>query len=104
MSVSATIYGMSKTFRTWDIDQIWLLPPSVQDFVPAGHLAHFVRDLVCAGLDLSAIVAGDGEERGQPPDHRGMMVGLLRDADSRGLYASRQIARGAARSGSTVRR
>jgi transposase len=92
--MSATKYGMSKTFRAWDIDQIWLLPPSVQDFVPAGHLAHFVRDLVCAGLDLSAIVAGYGEERGQPPYHPGMMVGLLLYAYSRGVYSSRQIARG----------
>lgn len=27
--------GMSKTFRCWDVDQIWLLLPSVQDLVPA---------------------------------------------------------------------
>jgi transposase len=85
---------MSKTFRPWDVDQIWLLPPSVQDFVPAGHLAHFVREVVCDGLDLSAIVALYGEERGQPPYHPGMMVALLLYAYSRGVYSSRQIARG----------
>jgi transposase len=85
---------MSKTFRPWDVDQIWLLPPSVQDLVPAGHMAHFVRDTVCAGLDLSAILAGYGEERGYPPYHPGMMVALLLYAYSRGVYSSRQIARG----------
>ena len=34
-----------------------LVPPSVKDFVPEGHLAHFVRDLVRDDLDLSAIFA-----------------------------------------------
>ena len=47
---------MSKTFRAWDVDQGWLLPPSVHEFVPAGPLAHLVRDTVREGLDLSAIL------------------------------------------------
>ena len=33
---------MSKTFRAWSLDQALLLPPSVHDFVPAGHLSRFV--------------------------------------------------------------
>ncbi|MCC7495861.1 MAG: IS5/IS1182 family transposase, partial [Fimbriimonadaceae bacterium] len=45
---------MSRTFLPWDVDQTWLLPPSVQELVPAGHVAHFVRDLVREALDLSA--------------------------------------------------
>jgi transposase len=85
---------MSKTFRPWDIDQIWLLPPSVQDLVPAGHVAHFVRDTVSTGLDLSALMASYDEERGYPPYHPGMMVALLLYAYSQGIYASRRIARG----------
>jgi hypothetical protein len=44
---------MSKTFRAWDVDQVWLLPPSVHDVVPAGHPAHLVRELVRHELDLS---------------------------------------------------
>jgi transposase len=84
---------MSKTFRPWDVDQIWLLPASVQDFVPAGHIAHFVREVVRTGLDLSAILASYDEERGYPPYHPGMMVALLLYAYSRGVYSSRQIAR-----------
>jgi hypothetical protein len=39
---------MSKTFRAWDVDQVWLLPASVHDFVPAGHPAHLVREVVRA--------------------------------------------------------
>src|SRR6266702_4618164 len=85
---------MSKTFRPWDVDQVWLLPPSIQDLVPSGHVAHFVRDTVRTGLDLSAIMDVYDEERGFPPYHPGMMVTLLLYAYSQGIYSSRRIARG----------
>ncbi len=62
---------MAKTFRDWAVDQRWLLPPSVDEFVPAGHMAHFVRDTVREALDLSAIVAVYTEERGYSPGHDG---------------------------------
>ena len=84
---------MSKTFRGWDVDQVWLLPASVHDFVPAGHPAHLVRELVRGELDLSAILAEYDEARGQPPYHPAMMVALLLYAFTQGLYASRRIAR-----------
>src|SRR3712207_7060488 len=84
---------MAKTFRSWDVDQGWLLPPSVHEFVPPGHLAHFVRDTVREALDLSAILNTYTEERGFPPYHPGMMVALLLYGYSRGLYSSRQLDR-----------
>ena len=87
---------MSKTFRGWDVDQVWLLPASVHDFVPAGHPAHLVRELVRGELDLSAILAEYDEARGQPPYHPAMMVALLLYAFTQGLYASRRIARACA--------
>src|SRR6202049_4796355 len=85
---------MSKTFRDWEPDQVWLLPPSLQDLVPAGHVAYFVRDTVRSGLELNEIMAGYAEERGYPPYHPGMMVALLLYAYSQGVYSSRRIARG----------
>jgi transposase len=85
---------MAKTFRPWDVNQAWLLPASVHDFVPPEHLAHLVREIVRDELDLTPILSVYDEERGQPPYHPAMMVALLLYAYSRGMYSSRQIARG----------
>lgn len=85
---------MAKTFREWDPDQAWLLPPSVHQLVPKGHMAHFVRNMVREDLDLTAIEAAYEEERGHPPYHPGMMTALLLYAYSQGVFSSRRIARG----------
>ena len=82
-----------KTFRPWDFEQSWLLPPSVLDFVPPEHPAHFVRDLVRESLDLSEIYAAYTEERGFPPYHPAMMTALILYAYSQGVFSSRKIAR-----------
>jgi len=84
---------MSKTFRDWNVDQQWLLPASVRELVPAGHLAHFVRDTVREELDLSAILDAYEEERGYPPYHPVMMTALLLYGYCQGIYSSRRIAR-----------
>jgi len=84
---------MSKSFREWNVDQVWLLPPSINDFVPADHVAHFLRDTVRTALDLGLIYRSYRSERGQPPFHPAMMVALLLYAYSQGLYASRRIAK-----------
>jgi transposase len=74
---------------------VWLLPASIHDFVPAGHVAHLIRDVVRSEVDLSAIVSAYEEEaRGAPPYHPGMMVALVLYAYSQGVYSSRRIARG----------
>src|SRR5580704_2088328 len=74
---------MSKTFRDWSLDQALLLPPSVHDFVPAGHLSRFVVALVTEEFDLSAILASYQGEKGQPPYHPAMMVACARYRRSR---------------------
>ena len=84
---------MSKTFREWTLDQALLLPPSVHDFVPAGHLSRFVVALVTEELDLSTIMASYKGEKGQPPYHPAMMVALLLYGYAVGLYSSRRIAK-----------
>jgi transposase len=84
---------MSKVFRPWKTDEVWLLPPSVADFVPAGHPAHLIRDLGSEELDLSAIMQAYTEVKGYPPYHPAMMVALLLYAYRSGVYSSRRIAR-----------
>ena len=44
-----------KTYRPWNIEQSYLLPPSPADWLPEGHLAYFMVDIV-KELDLSAII------------------------------------------------
>ena len=88
-----SLCSMSKTFRSWDVDQVWLLPPSIHDFVPSGHAAYFVRETVRESLDLSAILDVYAQARGQPPYHPMMMTALLLYAYSIGVYSSRRIAR-----------
>lgn len=84
---------MAKTFRPYAPEQGFLFPPSLAEFVPPNHPAHFVRTLVCEELDLSAIYAAYDEERGFPPYHPAMMTALLLYAYSLGIYSSRRIAR-----------
>jgi len=83
---------MSKTYRPWNVDQAMLLPPSVQELVPAGHLAHFIRELVRDSLELSAILDDYSEERGYPPYHPVMMTALLLYSYCQGVYSSRRMA------------
>jgi transposase len=87
---------MSKTFRDWSLDQALLLPPSVHDFVPAGHLSRFIVALVSEELDLSPILASYKGEKGQPPYHPAMMVALLLYGYAVGVYSSRRIAKACA--------
>src|ERR1017187_1887310 len=69
---------MGKQFRSCDLNQAYLLPPSLQDWFPEGYLARFVAEVVEA-LDLVAIYAkyeaGDG--RGLAAYDPRMMVRVL---------------------------
>jgi len=47
---------MPKGYRPYLPEQDLLLPPSLRDWLPEGHLAYFVADVVDQ-LDLSAIHA-----------------------------------------------
>ena len=38
--------GMTKCFRSDDLNQSLLMPPSLHDWLPENHLARFVADLV----------------------------------------------------------
>lgn len=81
-----------RTFRPYDLDQPYLLPPDLRSWLSEGHLALFVSDVVDV-LDLSPILddyeRGDG--RGYPPYHLVMMVKLLVYGYCTGKVSSRKI-------------
>src|SRR5271168_381163 len=83
---------MSKRFRVCSLDQEFLLPPSLQDWLPEDHLARFIADVVNE-LDLSAIYAEyerkDG--RGLSAYHPLMMMRLLLYGYCIGITSSRKI-------------
>lgn len=85
---------MGKTFRAYNLDQQLLLPPDMRQWLPEGHLALFLLDVV-KQLDLSEImeVYESGDGRGQPPYHPVMMVTLLLYAYCTGKPSSRRIER-----------
>jgi hypothetical protein len=68
---------VAKTFRRFDPDQVLLLPPSVDEWLPADHLARFVAEVVDTALDLSGIYADYTEARGCPPYDPRLMVASL---------------------------
>jgi transposase len=85
---------MSKRFRVCDLNQPLLLPPSLQDWLPEGHLARFVADL-SEELDLCSIYAtyARRDGRGQAAYHPLLMVRLLIYAYCLGVMSSRRIER-----------
>jgi len=82
-----------KIFKPCPRDQMYLLPPSLKEWLPPGHLAYFLLDVV-GQLDLSEIYASyQGDGRGQPPYDPAMMTALLLYAYCRGVPSSRRIER-----------
>ncbi len=85
---------MNKRFRVCDFDQQFLLPPSLQDWLPEDHLARFIAD-VANELDLSAIYAQyertDG--RGLSAYHPLLLTRLLLYGYCVGVTSSRRMER-----------
>src|SRR5918997_2770985 len=84
---------MGARFIGCDREQVFLMPPSLRDWVPEGHLVWTVLDAV-AELDLSAIYADYRDDgRGRPAYEPSMMVAVLLYAYARGNRSSRGIER-----------
>src|ERR1700733_9769054 len=68
-----------------------LLPPSLRDWLPEDHLAHYISETIEA-LDLRAFYARyeDGGARNQPS---AMMVKVLVYGYATGVFSSREIAK-----------
>jgi len=83
-----------RTFRPYDRDQMLLLPPSLREWLPDGHLVYFIADLVEETLDLSEIMEYyGGPERGTVPFDPRMLTAVLLYGYCTGVFSSRKIAR-----------
>ena len=72
-----------------DRDTPYLLPPSLDDWLPKDHLARFVADIVDR-LDLSALI-GRYRGAGSAAYHPAMLLALLIYGYTTGTYSSRRI-------------
>jgi len=81
-----------KTFKPYAPDQLYLLPPNMAEWLPEGHLAPFISDVVDQ-MELMEIFADyeKGDDRGQPPYHPAMILKLLVYAYCTGKPSSRKI-------------
>lgn len=85
---------MNHRFRVCDLDQQFLLPPSLQDWLPEDHLARFIADIMNE-LDLSAIYREYGRKdgRGLSAYHPLLLTRLLLYGYCVGMTSSRRIER-----------
>ena len=80
---------MSEPFKPVDRDTPYLLPPSLQDWLPQEHLARFVVEIVDR-LDLSELERAY-RGRGKTPYHPSVMVALLFYGYATGVFSSRKL-------------
>lgn len=85
--------GASRTFRDYDQHQSFLLPPSLDDWLPTDHTARFISEAVDEMLDLSSVYASYERSDGAPPYDPKMMLKLLLYAYSTGVTSSREMER-----------
>jgi transposase len=83
---------VNKRFRVCDLNQPFLIPPSLQDWLPESHLARFIAD-VADELDLSGIQAEyeRHDARGLSAYHPLLLTRLLLYGYSLGITSSRAI-------------
>jgi len=84
---------MAANYLPYEPQQMLLLPEALQDWLPEGHLAHFISDTVDT-LDLGAFHARyDKDGPRNQPFHPAMMVKVLIYGYATGVFSSRKIAR-----------
>jgi transposase len=78
-------------FRLIDRDTGFLMPPSVDDWLPERHLARFVVEVV-EGLDLRAMT-GSYRGSGEASYHPQLLLGLIIYGYATGVFSSRRLER-----------
>ena len=80
-----------RNFRTIDRETGFLLPPSVDDWLPERHLARFVVEVI-DGLDLSAM-SRSYRGTGSASYHPALLLGILVYGYATGVFSSRKLER-----------
>jgi transposase len=84
---------MAYNFLRCDRDQPFLLPPDLRDWLPQGHLAWFILDVVDQ-LDLAPFYRAHRDDgHGQPAYDPKLLLGVLLYGYCVGVRSSRQIER-----------
>jgi transposase len=78
-------------FRLIDRETGFLMPPSVDEWLPPRHLARFVVEVV-GGLDLRAMI-GSYRGSGEASYHPALLLGLIIYGYATGVFSSRQLER-----------
>ena len=78
-------------FRTIDRDTGFLLPPSVDEWLPEKHLARFVVEVI-DGLDLSAM-SKSYRGSGSASYHPALLLGIVVYGYATGVFSSRKLER-----------
>ena len=80
---------MSSNFKQFDRNTLFLMPPSVQDWLPENHLARFIVEIV-SQLDLHAFKSAY-TGRGSKAYHPEMLLALLFYGYATGVHSIRKI-------------
>ena len=83
---------MKTRYRPYTPEQTYLLPPSLQEWLPTGHLSYFISDTVDQ-LNLRKFkvsYSGKGKDGTVPYDPR-MLIKVLLYGYSSGVFSSRRI-------------
>ena len=76
-------------FRPVDRDTGFLMPPSVDEWLPERHLARFVVEVI-ASLDLRAMI-GSYRGSGEASYHPAVLLGILIYGYATGVFSSRKL-------------
>lgn len=80
-------------FKHWSVNEQRLVPVSIEDYLPPGHLSIWIRDVVFELTRQDLLNWRVGTEGGRPAYNPGMMAAVLIFAYMRGIRSSRRIQR-----------
>ena len=82
-----------RTFRAYQPTQDLLLPPSLREWLPAGHLAYYLAEVV-EQLDLTPFVTDytSPDGKGAPPYHPALLLTVLLYGYATGIFSARKLA------------